>query len=60
MPVEFLLDIWFERPNSISPNWVRIDRPPNAGGHNYTEFRDKTGALKAVVKTDFLVEKANG
>ena len=32
----------------------RVDLPPNSGGYRYTEFRDKTGKVTAVVMTALL------
>lgn len=38
----------------IKPEWTRIDRPPNARGHRYTEFRDARGECVAVYMTGLL------
>jgi hypothetical protein len=35
----------------------RVDLPPNAGGHCYTEFRKPDGTVHAVVLTALLVEE---
>lgn len=44
------------------PGWdftgcERVDLPPNAGGHCYTEFRKPDGTVHAVVLTALLVEE---
>lgn len=41
------------------PGWdlsglERIDCPPNAGGHRYSEFRRQDGSVQAVVLTALL------
>lgn len=38
----------------IKPEWTRIDCPPNARGHRYTEFRDARGECVAVYMTGLL------
>ncbi len=42
------------RPGFDLQGLERHDLPPNTGGHHYTEFRTKSGAVQAVVSTPLL------
>lgn len=44
------------RPGFDFSGLIRVDLPPNVGGHSYTEFRRGDGTVVAVVWTPFLVD----
>lgn len=46
-----------DRPGWNFAGLVRVDLPPNRGGHLYTEFRRTDGTVQAVVMTELLLER---
>lgn len=47
------------RPGFVFSGLERVDFPPNAGGHLYTEFRRPDGGVQAVVLTALLWPRGN-